>query len=84
MTLAFNNSAESAVLIEATNFDRQKVSLSPIKIKLFANAIPSLNGAKNLFKSGYESSLAPNNRAYLKLLTSEQNSSSVIDLIYQI
>ncbi len=70
-------------MIQATNFARKKASLPEIRIKLFGDLIPSLPGAKNLFKEGYESTLAPLNRSYLKLLNFEKNCKPLIELICQ-
>ncbi len=66
-------------MIEATNSNRLKLALPQIKIKLFASAIPSLYGAKELLKAGYSSTLAPSNRNIWNYLNTNAKKSPLID-----
>ncbi len=67
-------------MIQASNANRVKASLKRIKIKLFINRIPSLNGAKNLFKAGYRSTFSPSNRIYWNLLKADKQNKKLIEL----
>ncbi len=51
-----------AEMLDASNLVRVNQGLTPLKIKLDANAIPSYEGAIDLLDEGYFSSLAPANR----------------------
>ncbi|AAP99379.1 NADH dehydrogenase, FAD-containing subunit [Prochlorococcus marinus subsp. marinus str. CCMP1375] len=70
-------------MIQATNIKRLKASLPLVKINLFANSIPVLDGVKNLFKLGYESTLAPSNRCFLELLNLKNKTVPFIELIME-
>ncbi len=57
-------------MLGATNSRRRLAGLSGLKIKLFANSIPAMQGAFRLFKKGIFSTLAPDNRSAWKFLQS--------------
>ncbi len=69
-------------MIHATNIDRLKACLPLLKVNLFADRIPSLNGAKKLLRYGYHSTLAPANRTAWSLLNQGKNSSGLIELLF--
>ncbi len=66
-------------MIQSTNSNRSKLALSLITIKLFASAIPSLYGAKELLKAGYSSTFAPSNRHAWYFLKQNGQSSPLIN-----
>ncbi len=67
-------------MIKASNANRLKEHLPLVKVNLFGSDIPALPGVKDLFKAGYESTLAPSNRMFLELLDSNNNSPPLIEL----
>ena len=60
-------------MLSASNHQRHRAGLQPLRLILEAAAIPSLQGALPLLKAGYSSTLAPANRRNWHLLNPSIN-----------
>ena len=60
-------------MIESTNIDQLKMNLEPIKIILELDKIPVYNGVIELIDKGFESTLAPSNKIFLKNIDGYKN-----------
>ncbi len=67
-------------MLVASNIRRRERGSPRIKIVLQIEKIPYLNGALELFRKGYASTLAPANRRALRLLESNQDSIAQVEL----
>ncbi len=60
-------------MLEATNEDQLKKNLEPLKIILQIDNIPVYDGVKELLEKGFESTLAPSNKIFLKNIDGDKN-----------
>jgi len=60
-------------MLESTNNDQFKMNLEPLKIILDLDHIPVYDGVKELLEQGFESTLAPSNRIFLKNIEGDKN-----------
>ena len=68
-------------MIESTNIDQLKMNLEPIKIILELDKIPVYNGVLELLDKGFESTLSPSNKMFLKNIYGDKNLR--IELLYK-
>ncbi len=67
-------------MIRASNAERRKIGLHPLRIQLDATSIPALEGVPDLVRAGISSTLAPANRNAWRLLDQGSDSPAAIDL----
>ena len=67
-------------MLSASNSLRHQAGQPLVRIKLYADLIPSFNGVLSLFGAGYSSTLAPENRKAWNLLEKNGNSLAPIEL----
>tara|TARA_Y100001968_G_scaffold218250_1_gene200910 strand:- start:144 stop:2177 length:2034 start_codon:yes stop_codon:yes gene_type:complete len=67
-------------MLESTNNQRLKINSEPVKIIIQLDNIPIYKGLKELLDSGFESTLAPSNKYFLKNIDGDKNLR--IELIY--
>ncbi len=60
-------------MLEATNSDQLKLNLDPLKIILKLDHIPVYDGVEELLDKGFESTLAPANKVFLKNINGDKN-----------
>ena len=60
-------------MLESTNIDKLKMNLEPLKIILELDKIPVYKGVKELLSQGYESTLSPSNKIFLKNIDGVKN-----------
>ncbi len=60
-------------MLESTNSDKLKMSLEPLKIILDLDHIPIYDGVEELLDKGFESTLAPANRIFLRNIDGDKN-----------
>ena len=60
-------------MLESTNSDLLNMNLEPLKIILEVDEIPIFEGVEELFKQGFESTLAPSNKIFLKNIDGHKN-----------
>ena len=60
-------------MVESTNIDQSKMELEPIKIILELDNIPIYEGVRELLDKGFESTLAPSNKIFLKNIDGVKN-----------
>ncbi len=53
-------------MLESTNINQLNMNLEPVKVILELDKIPVYNGVKKLLYKGFESSLSPSNKIFLK------------------
>jgi len=69
-----------AEMLRSTNHNRSKTKSLPLKISLNLEAIPALDGVFELFKLGFNSTLAPANRNFLNYIKPNYDKHSQIEL----
>ena len=67
-------------MLESTNNQRMKTNSDPVKIIIQLNNIPIYKGLKELLDNGFESTLAPSNKYFLRNIDGDKNLR--IELIY--
>ncbi len=67
-------------MLASTNIYQSKMNLDPLKIILQLDNVPVYPGAKELLDLGFESTLAPSNKSFLKNINGNKNLR--IELIY--
>ena len=60
-------------MLESTNNDQLKMNLEPLKVILNLSHIPLYDGVKELLMKGFESTLAPANKIFLKNINGDKN-----------
>jgi len=60
-------------MLKSTNSDQLKINLHPLKIILELDNIPVYDGVKELLGKGFESTLAPSNKIFLKNIEGDKN-----------
>ena len=60
-------------MLESTNINQLKMNLEPFKIILELDKIPTYQGVKELFAEGFESTLSPSNKNFLKNIDGVRN-----------
>ncbi len=60
-------------MLESTNRDQLKKNFKPLKIILDLDHIPVYDGVKELLDKGFESTLAPSNKIFLKNIEGDKN-----------
>jgi len=60
-------------MLEATNIDKLKMNIEPVKIILELDKIPIYQGVKELLENGFESTLSPSNQIFLKNIDGVKN-----------
>ncbi len=60
-------------MLEATNIDQLKMNLEPVKIILELDKIPVYNDVIELLDKGFESTLSPSNKIFLKNINGDKN-----------
>ena len=60
-------------MLESTNSDQLKMNLEPLKIILELDRIPVYDGVKELVYEGFESTLAPSNKIFIKNINGDKN-----------